>query len=98
MTETTAGRSRAEVSFVLPTYVDARAYHRALEIFAATPKLATPKSSAVRGEGQMSYVVSRHRLGLEYTAAEFVALSTKFLNRNVDDWLTMANGRPPRSG
>ena len=36
----------------------------------------------------MSYVVSRHRLGLEYTAAEFAALSSKFLNRNIDGWLT----------
>jgi hypothetical protein len=80
-------RDRAEVSLVLPVYVDAGLFERVLEIFQATPGLSPPTSSAIQGEARMSYVVSRYRLGLQYTAAEFNAMTTKFLNRNVDAWL-----------
>ena len=68
-------------------YVDAHAYHRAMKIFAATPGLSPPKSSVVRGEGAMSYVVCRHRLGLQHSAEEFAAISAGFLRRNLDSWL-----------
>ncbi len=81
------GRDKTEVSFVLSQYVDAGMFERALEIFQATPGLSPPTSLTIQGEGRMSYVVGRYRLGLQYTAAEFKAMTTKFLNRNVDAWL-----------
>jgi hypothetical protein len=81
------GRAKTEVSFVLPQYVDAGLFERVLEIFQANPGLSPPTSLTIQGEARMSYVVSRYRLGLQYTAAEFNVMTTKFLNRNVDAWL-----------
>jgi hypothetical protein len=82
-----ASRDKAEVSFVLPTYVDAGAFERALEIFGHVPRLSPPTSSIVRGEAAMAYVVSQHRLGLQYSHAEFEAIAGRFLKMHVDNWL-----------
>ena len=76
------------MSFVLPTYVDAGAFERVLEIFHATPGLTPPATPAIQGEARMAYVVSRHRLGLQYSRAEFDSIAAKFLKRNVNQWLT----------
>jgi hypothetical protein len=89
------GRDKTEVSFVLSQYVDAGLFERALEIFQATPGLSPPTSLTIQGEARMSYVVSRYRLGLQYTAAEFESVATRFLSRNVDEWL--GTGRSSRA-
>jgi hypothetical protein len=83
-----AGRNKTEVSFVLPSYIDAGAFERAIEIFHNTPRLSPPTSLTVRGEGAMAYVVARHRLGLQYSQAEFETIATRFLKTNVNSWLT----------
>ena len=84
------GKDKVSVSFILPTYVDAGAIERALEIFRNTPRLSPPTSSTVRGEAAMAYVVSQFRLGLQYTRTEFETIATRFLKMHVDKWL--ANG------
>lgn len=38
----------------------------------------------------MAYVVARHRLGLQYSRAEFETIAARFLKMHVDNWL--ANG------
>ena len=38
----------------------------------------------------MAYVVSQHRLGLQYSRSEFAAIAARFLKMHVDNWL--ANG------
>src|ERR1700677_4128185 len=63
------GRDKTNVSITLVSYVDAGAYENALERFADAGR-APGSSSSVRNEGQMCYVVSRHRLGQEYSEAE----------------------------
>jgi len=83
-----AGRDKVEVSFVLPTYVDAGAFKRALELFRNIPRLSPPTSSTIRGEAAMAYVVSHHRLGLQYGQAEFEAIAARFLRIRVDNWLS----------
>jgi hypothetical protein len=87
LTNRSVARNKTEVSFALPSYVDAGMYERALQIFEATPGLAPPTASTIQGEARMSYVVSRHRLGLQYSSTEFEAMATKFLRRNIDAWL-----------
>lgn len=83
------GRDKVNVSFLLPGYVDAGAYQRALELFANTPGLSPPKSlGSIQNEGQMSYVICRHRLGQEYSEAEVASAVSKFLTRNMDGWLS----------
>src|SRR5262249_7342482 len=72
----------------LPMYLDAGAYETALQRFAAGRKLTPPKKlAAIRNEAQMAYVISRRRLGFEYTDTEVEAASAKFLTRNVNTWL-----------
>jgi len=83
-----AGKDKTNVSFVLPTYVDAGAYQRVLELFTAVRGLSAPKSlGSIRDEGQMSYVLCRHRLSQEYGEPEVASAVSKFLDRNVDGWL-----------
>jgi len=88
LTGTKAGKSRVEVSFVLPGYIDAGAFQRALEIFERTPGLSPPKSLALRSEAHMSYVLCRHHLGLQYSRDEVDSTTDKFLRRNLNAWLS----------
>jgi hypothetical protein len=87
LSDRSVARDKAEVSYVLPVYADAGMFERGMEIFHATPGLSPPSSTNIAGEGRMSYVVSRHRLGLQYNRAELEAMATRFLRRNVDGWL-----------
>lgn len=88
---TTPANNPVEISCTLPRYVDAGAYARVIELFEATRGLKRPKSlTNVRAEGVMSYVLSRSRLGLEYSEAEVGTAVKLFLDRYLEDWL--ANG------
>jgi len=92
-----AGKNKANVSLLLPTYVDAGAYQRALQLFASTSGLSAPKIlGSIRNEGQMSYVLCRYWLGQEYAEGEVTIAVKKFLDRNVDRWLN--NGHFVRAG
>jgi hypothetical protein len=83
-----AGRDKANVSLTLPTYVDAGAYQRALQLFVSTRGMSAPKSlGSIRNEGQMSYVLCRHRLHHEFAEDEVQAAVGWFLDKNVDGWL-----------
>ncbi len=82
------GRDKVEVSFILPNYVDAGRYDRALEIFENTPGLKKPiRPNQIRGEARMVYVMCRCKLGLEYTEEQMQVALNSFLNRNVNNWL-----------
>jgi hypothetical protein len=88
MASSKAGRDKVSVALVLPSYVDAGAYHRALDLFLLTPGLAPPKSlGSIRNEAQMSYVLCRHRLNQEYSRDEITLAVRKFLQKNVSEWL-----------
>jgi hypothetical protein len=81
------GRNRTEVSLTALSYVDAGAYQTALDRLAAA-RISAPKSlNAIRSEGQMCYVICRHRLGLEYSEAEIAPATKTFLKRSVNGWL-----------
>jgi hypothetical protein len=81
------GRDKTNVSLTLVGYVDAGAYQQALERF-ADAGLSIPESSgSIRNEGQMCYVICRHRLGQEYLEADIKPASEKFLKRSVNGWL-----------
>ena len=82
-----SGKDNAVISMVLPTYVDAGAFERALEIFHSTPRLSPPTSPTVRGEAAMAYVVCQYRLGLQYSKVEFETIAGRFLKMHVDQWL-----------
>ena len=82
------GKDKINISLLLPIYVDAGAYHRVLQLVAASG-LTTPKfRDLVRNEGQMAYVLCRYRLGEDSAEAEVTSVARKFLDRNVDGWLT----------
>ena len=81
------GQDRTEVSLAALSYVDAGAYRILLDRLAAA-RFSAPKSlNAIRSDGQMCYVICRHRLGLEYSEAEIASATERFLNRNVNGWL-----------
>jgi len=82
------GRDKTNVSLTLVGYVDAGAYENALERFADAGLSAPESLSSVRNEAQMCYVISRHRLGQEYSEAEVESTTKKFLKRSVNGWLT----------
>lgn len=82
------GKDKVSISLLLSIYLDAGAYQRALQLF-ATSGLAAPKSrGSVRNESQMAYVLCRHRLGEDSAEAEVSSVTRKFLDSNVDGWLT----------
>lgn len=83
-----AGKDKVNVSLALPTYVDAGAYQRALELFASAGLTAPNSRSSVKNEGQMAYLLCRHRLGENSTEAEVNSVTRKFLDVNVDAWLS----------
>jgi len=63
---------------------------------ARSSSILAPKSlNAIRSEGQMCYVVCRHRLGLEYSEGEVASASKRFLKRNMNTWLL--DGVPDRA-
>jgi hypothetical protein len=83
-----AWRDRVNMSLTLPGYVNAGAYQEVLDWFARTPRSRSPKDlGCIRDEGQMSYVICRFRLGLEYSDSEVAFATDKFLTRNMDGWL-----------
>jgi len=89
------GHDRANVTLGAISYVDAGAYGVALERLASA-RFSAPKSlNAIRSEGQMCYVICRHRLGLEYTEAEVASATERFLKRNMNTWLL--DGVPDRA-
>jgi hypothetical protein len=84
-----AGKDKVNVSLALPTYVDAEAFHRVLQLFASTTGLTEPKSlGSIRSEAQMSFVLCCRRLGEKYGDDDVAAGVGKFLDRNVDGWLS----------
>jgi hypothetical protein len=84
-----AGKDKVNVSLTLPTYVDARAYEKAVQRFAATRGLAAPRSlGSIRNEGQMSYVLCRQRLNKDYTEVDLASALARWLNKQVDRWLS----------
>ncbi|HEY2586222.1 MAG TPA: hypothetical protein VGI81_10710 [Tepidisphaeraceae bacterium] len=81
------GRDKTNVSLALLGYVDAGAYQQALERF-ANAGLQVPESlDSIRSEGQLCYVICRHRLRQEYLEADVKAAAEKFLKRSVNGWL-----------
>ena len=96
LTSSGLSQDKAEVSLVLSGYVNARAYGRALDVFAGTPSLSPPSAlSNIRGEAQMSYVICRHRLEMDYSDIEVDDATKTFLTRNMDKWL--GNGHAVRA-
>jgi hypothetical protein len=82
------GKDKVSISLLLPIYVDAGVYQRALERFASS-RLTAPKSCGpVRNESQMAYVLCRYRLGEDFTETEVSSVTGTFLDSNVDGWLT----------
>ena len=79
---------KTEVQLTLPYYLDAEEYDALFHRYDAAG-LKPPKSLRnIRGQGTMSYVLARHRRGLEYSDEEVRAALDSFLKRNVrEDWL-----------
>jgi hypothetical protein len=75
------------VSLTVVTYVDAGAFERTLEIFDTTRGLSPPTGLVARNEAQMAYLLSRHHLGLDYSADDLQTAARKFLMRNINTWL-----------
>lgn len=81
-------RDKTEVSFILPDYVNARAYDRAIGIFSNTPGLSPPSSLRNLGsEARMSYVICQRRLERDYSDGEVADAARQFLTKNMDKWL-----------
>lgn len=81
-------KDKVGVSLTLLTYVNAGAFKRTLEIFEGTPGLSAPTTLSPRNEAEMAYIVSRHRLHMQYSQDEVQTATTKFLAKNVDKWLS----------
>jgi hypothetical protein len=80
--EETGTNDKYEVQLTLPGYLDAEEYEVLFRRFEIA-KLAPPKNLRnIRGEGVMSYVLARHRLGLEYSVEEVDKALRSFLKRN----------------
>lgn len=80
-------RDKTNISLLLPNYVDAGAYREALELFSGAKLKPAASLAQIRTEGQMCYVLCRHLLGEEYSAAEVAAGLRRFLDRAVNHWL-----------
>ena len=90
------GQDKREVSFILPSYVDARAYDRALEVFENVPGFSPPSSiMRLNSEADLTYIICRHRLGMEYSDGEVAHACSRFLTKNMDKWL--GNGHAVRA-
>lgn len=79
--------SKPGMQFALPTYLDSQEYERLFKRFDETGLKKPAKLKNIHGEGTMSYVIARQRLGLEYTADQMTAALEAFLKRNVPVWL-----------
>ena len=88
------GKDKVNTSLLLPVYVDAGAFHRALEMFAFSG-LTVPKTLLPRNEAQMAYILCRHHLDLEYSQDDVQTATKKFLMKNIDTWLS--NGHAVRA-
>jgi hypothetical protein len=83
------GVERVESQFVLPNYLDGEEYDALFRRFEASKLKAPTRLRNIHGQGTMSYVIARHRLGLEYTADEVAAAIETFLKRSVQEWLSV---------
>jgi hypothetical protein len=81
-------KDKVNVSLLLPIYVDAGAYQKALQLFASSGLTAPKSLGSVRNESQMAYVLCRYRLSEDFAETEVKLATCKFLNSNVDSWLT----------
>ncbi len=85
----TGDKDKYEVQLTLPLYLEAEAYDALFHRFAAAELKVPASLPRIRPEGTMSYVLARHRLGLEYTDDEVVRSLRSFLKRNVfSEWLS----------
>ena len=82
------GNDKVSISLLLPIYVDAGAYHRVLQLFDSTGLTAPKSRSSVKNEGQMAYALCRHRLSENSDIADINTVIKKFLDSNLDEWLT----------
>jgi hypothetical protein len=82
-------KDRVEISFLSPSYLDAGAYKRALELIDNARGLVPPKDlRSIRNEGQMAHVLCGRQLGLASWSDSAVASAIgAFLNRKMNDWL-----------
>jgi hypothetical protein len=81
--EETGESQKTEVQLTLPHYLDAEEYDVLFQRFEEAGLKAPKNLRNIKGEGTMSYVLARHRLGLEYSADEVQAALNSFLKRNV---------------
>lgn len=79
--------NKSEIGLTLPSYVDAGAYREALVRFFRAGFVPPESLALARGEGHLSYIYCRHRLGEEYDAQEVDAVTKSFLNRQLNSWL-----------
>jgi hypothetical protein len=80
-------QDKREISLVLPHYVDAGAYQEALARYAGAGLAPPARLSAIRTEGQMSYVLCRQQVGEDYGPGEVEAATDRFLSRSLHDLL-----------
>ena len=80
------GRDKSEISSTMFRYVDAGAYREALARYAGAGLTPPASLSAIRTEGQMSYVLCRHLLG-EDSKSEVQRALQAFLRRKINLWL-----------
>jgi hypothetical protein len=77
---------KSEVQLTLTAYLDAEEYETLVKRFEATGLKAPRNLRQIQGEGTMSYVIARHRLGLQYTSDDIQDALDRFLKRNVPKW------------
>ena len=80
-------KDKVGVSLALVTYLDARAFERALEIFKSTAGLTAPTKIYPSNESDMSYIFSRHILEGKFNLNDIDVVIKWFLKRNIERWL-----------
>jgi hypothetical protein len=78
---------KRDIQLALTEYLDAGQYERVVERFEWAEAKKPASLRHIRGEGSMSYVIARQRLGLEYTREEVDAATQTFLKRHIPQWL-----------
>ncbi len=78
---------KTNVQLSLSEYLNAEEYEVLIRRFEQGGLKKPSNLRQIKGEGTMSYVIARHRLGLEYSAEEVQAALKSFLKRNVATWL-----------
>lgn len=81
-------RDKIEVSFMLPRYLDARLYQKAIDIFLSTPSLKIPLHlNKIETEAEMVYVICKFEKGEIYEKETVITSIKSYLNRNLNKWL-----------